>query len=199
MEYIKVNIDEMNQKMVFFDYREYEPGNKGKLVSRAFPFEKLAEKVPRVEQEVVGDIIGIYFEQRGDETNRHSEQQFSDHCEPLEEEVIDWCIELCKKACVELAYDEILKPPSIDEQVEDFIKEFFEEGESEPFEEKDFLSDFFTELEDDEIKEAGKSNLKVPVIETLEDKIENTFKTKQLESVDFLAEFFSQLDEENKE
>jgi len=46
-------------------------------------------------------------------------------------------------------WDELLKPPSVDEQVEDFIKQFFEE-EDEPLEQKDFLAEFFDELEEED-------------------------------------------------
>ena len=47
-------------------------------------------------------------------------------------------------------YDEILRPPTVDEQVEDFIKEFFENEEEEPLEQKDFLAEFFAELESED-------------------------------------------------
>ena len=46
-------------------------------------------------------------------------------------------------------WDELLKPPSVDEQVEDFIKQFFED-EDEPLEQKDFLAEFFDELEEND-------------------------------------------------
>ena len=52
--------------------------------------------------------------------------------------------------CVHEAYDELLKPPTVDQQVEDFIKEFFEDEEEEPLEQKDFLAEFFAELEEEE-------------------------------------------------
>ena len=44
------------------------------------------------------------------------------------------------RACVQEEWDELLKPPTVDQQVEDFIKEFFEDDEEEPLEQKDFLS-----------------------------------------------------------
>ena len=59
-----------------------------------------------------------------------------------------------KKACIEETWDELLKPPSVDEQVEDFIKQFFEE-EDEPLEQKDFLAEFFDELEEEADKESN--------------------------------------------
>ena len=58
-------------------------------------------------------------------------------------------------------WDELLKPPTVDQQVEDFIKEFFDEEEKDekPLEKKDFLAEFFQELEDEE-KEKDKSDSK---------------------------------------
>ena len=49
-------------------------------------------------------------------------------------------------------WDELLKPPTVDQQVEDFIKEFFEDDEEEPLEQKDFLAEFFAELEEEDDK-----------------------------------------------
>ena len=54
--------------------------------------------------------------------------------------------------CILEIYDELLKPPTIDEQVEDFIKEFFEEGDSEPLEQKDFLAEFFEEISENKFR-----------------------------------------------
>lgn len=44
MEYIKVHIDEMFQKQIFFEYRLIEEDKSNDMVSRAFPFAKLVEK-----------------------------------------------------------------------------------------------------------------------------------------------------------
>ena len=68
-----------------------------------------------------------------------------DHDVPIEEEDIPWMEEFVKKVCIDEVYDELLKPPTVDQQVEDFIKEFFEDDEST---ENDFLADFFDEGED---------------------------------------------------
>ena len=126
MEYIKFHIDEMEQEFVFCEYREITEDKKGPLKSRAFPFAKIIEKEPKIQELVDGPITGIYYEQRGNNTT--SERQWIDRIEPLEQETIDWIITLVKKICIEEVYDELLKPPTIDEQVEDFIKEFFEEN-----------------------------------------------------------------------
>ena len=199
MEYIKFHIDEMEQEFVFCEYRKIEEDTKGPLISRAFPFSKILEREPRIQELVVGPIIGIYYEQRGSRCT--SERQWIDRVEPLEEEVISWIIALVKKICIEEAYDELLKPPTIDEQVEDFIKEFFEEGDSEPLEQKDFLAEFFEELEPIE-QDSTKQNDPLATFfdedsdNTLNKRIEDRFNSTSLETVDFLAEFFDQLDED---
>ena len=199
MEYIKFHIDEMDQEFVFCEYREITEDKKGPLISRAFPFSKIIEKEPKLQELVEGAIVGIYYEQRG--SNATSERQWIDKVEPLEADLINWIIELVKKICVEEVYDELLKPPTIDEQVEDFIKEFFEEGDSELLEQKDFLAEFFEELEplgenapksDDALASIFTEDLDT----TLNKKIEERFNNTSLETVDFLAEFFEQLDDD---
>ena len=188
MEYIKVHIDEMFQKFIFFEYRLIEEDKSNDMVSRAFPFAKLVEREPKIEQLVEGTIIGIYYEQRG--SNITSERQWLDKNEVLDEDTIDYIKRLAVKVCVDLAYDEILKPPTIDEQVEDFIKEFFEEGDSEPLEQKDFLAEFFEELSDD------NEAVNVSTKKTISSQIEEKFNNTTLPQKDFLAEFFDQLEDE---
>ena len=198
MEYIKFHIDEMDQEFVFFEYRIIEENKKGPLISRAFRFAKIIEKEPKIQELVEGLIIGIYYEQRG--SNYVSERQWLDKVEPLETDLITWIIELTKKVCVEEVYDELLKPPTIDEQVEDFIKEFFEEGDSEPLEQKDFLAEFFEELEPLEQKSPEQNDALANFFEedtnTLDKRIKERFDNTSLETVDFLAEFFEQLDDD---
>jgi hypothetical protein len=201
MEYIKFHVDEMSQEHVFFEYRIIEEDKKGTLITRAFPFSKILEKEPKIEELVAGPIIGIYYEQRC--SSIVSERQWIDRIEPLEPELIDWIIELSKKVCVEEVYDELLKPPTIDEQVEDFIKEFFEEGDSEPLEQKDFLAEFFEELEPLEQKSNKQDDPLANFFEegqtstdTLDTRIKDRFNNTSLETVDFLAEFFEQLEDD---
>ena len=74
----------------------------------------------------------------------------------IDDEDIAHLIDLTKKICLKEVYDELLAPPSVDQQVEDFIKEFFEDEEDlddidndKPLDQKDFLAEFFAELEDD--------------------------------------------------
>ena len=148
MEYIKFNIDEMNQQKVFCEYREINDGEKGPMITRAFPLELLGEHEPKVLEMVAGEIIGIYYEKRG--STQVKETNYLDHSDSIEDEEIDWIEEFVKKVCINEVYDELLKPPTVDQQVEDFIKEFFEDEEDEPLEQKDFLAEFFAELEDEE-------------------------------------------------
>lgn len=148
MEYIKFNIDEMYQEVVFCEYREIKEGKKGPFIQRAFPFDRIVEHEPKIAEMVEGEIIGIFYEQKG--PTSVNEVQYLDHTETMSEEDIDWSIAFVKKACLEEMYDEILRPPTVDEQVEDFIKEFFENEEEEPLEQKDFLAEFFAELESED-------------------------------------------------
>lgn len=148
MEYIKFNIDEMNQQQVFCEYREFKDGEKGPMISRAFPLDVLGEQEPKILEMVSGEIIGIYYEKRG--SAKVKETNYLDHVEVIEDDLIEWIEEFVKKVCIHEVYDELLKPPTVDQQVEDFIKEFFEDEEDEPLEQKDFLAEFFAELEDEE-------------------------------------------------
>ena len=187
----------MDQEFVFFEYRKIEEDIKGPLISRAFPFSKILEREPKIQELVAGPIIGIYYEQRGS-SSIVSERQWIDRIEPLEPDLINWIVELVKKICVEEVYDELLKPPTIDEQVEDFIKEFFEEGDSEPLEQKDFLAEFFEELEPSQQNDSLVTSLHEhqTSADTLDKRIKDRFNSTSLETVDFLAEFFDQLDED---
>lgn len=47
MKYYKVNIDEMHQEKVFFEYREITEEVKGPLISRAFPLAGLGALEPK--------------------------------------------------------------------------------------------------------------------------------------------------------
>ena len=97
---------------------------------------------------VKGLITNIYYEQHG--TSIITEKKnINNEIIVLTSEEREFCVNIVKKACLEEEWDELLKPPSVDEQVEDFIKEFFEEEEDEPLEQKDFLAEFFKELEEE--------------------------------------------------
>ena len=128
MEFIKFEIDELTADSVFCQYREVTEEGKGELKTRTFPLDKIGQEVPDIPRLVAGTI--------------------TNNIVPLTEDEIIFCVETVKKACIDELWDELLKPPSVDEQVEDFIKQFFEEDD-EPLEQKDFLAEFFDELEDE--------------------------------------------------
>ena len=186
MEYIKFNIDEHQQASVFCVYKEVKDGVKGQTVQRAFPLEKISELEPKLLEMVAGEITGVYYETL--RPSYVSEVIYLDRVEPMTEEDIEWAVSFVKRACVDLAYDDLLKPPSIDEQVEDFIKEFFNDDDSEPVQQDDFLSKFFEEVEQEsEITE----DVKDVVAEHFEKAEEAPLKEK-----DFLSEFFAELEAE---
>ena len=153
MEYIKFEIDELTNNSVFCQYREITEDGKGPLLQRSFPIEKIAEEVPDIPRMVKGTITNIYYEQRGNFIITEK-KDINNTIVPLTEDETIFCVETVKKACIEEMWDELLKPPSVDEQVEDFIKQFFDE-EDEPLEQKDFLAEFFDELEEEADKESN--------------------------------------------
>tara|TARA_Y100000114_G_scaffold74568_1_gene68368 strand:- start:3008 stop:3481 length:474 start_codon:yes stop_codon:yes gene_type:complete len=153
MKYIKFNIDEMHQRMVFCEYRDFSKG-KGPMLTRTFPLDTIIEHEPRINDLIKGEEIGIYYELKGN--IQVKETQYIDRVETIDDETVEYIISFVEKACVNEAWDELLKPPTVDQQVEDFIKEFFDEDEKneEPLEKKDFLAEFFQELEEEDKQEA---------------------------------------------
>ena len=148
MKYYKVNIDEMHQEKVFFEYREITEELKGPLIGRAFSLAALGAIEPKFLDLVAGPFVGIYYESRGDSEAR--ETIWLEKRETISDENVAWLKEAAERACLNKEWDELLKPPTVDEQVEDFIKEFFDNDEDDkPLEQKDFLAEFFAELEND--------------------------------------------------
>ena len=74
--------------------------------------------------------------------------------EKISEEDEKYLVSIIERACEKNEFDYLNAPPSVDDQVEDFIKEFFDE-EDKPLEKRDFLEEFFAEL-DEEDKDADK-------------------------------------------
>ena len=184
MEYIKFCIDEHVQSNVYCMYKEIKDGVKGQTIQRSFPIEKIAEHEPKILEMIVGEIIGVYYENKG--SIEVSEIKYLDRDDPIPQEEIEWIKEFVKKVCLELAYDDLLKPPSIDEQVEDFIKEFFNDEDSEPIQQDDFLSKFF-----EEVDEAGGD------LAPSKDVVAEHFASVEeqpLQEKDFLSEFFAELE-----
>ena len=194
--YLKFHIDEMKQKKVFVVYKEIKAGEKTSLHQRALPLDLLAEKEPKVLEMVEGEIIGVYYERRGKD-NIVSEVQNGIVNVPILDEDIQYIEELSVKIAVEGKYDDLLKPPTVDEQVEDFIKEFFENDQTEPLEQKDFLAEFFddiSETTDETTDDTEEENVIDVVAEHFESVQEEPLKEK-----DFLAEFFEELENDDQD
>ena len=193
-KYWKFNVDDISQSMVFFEYTPKVEGERAKLVSRAIPLSKLLDIEQKLAEYLEGDTVGIYFEERPD--SLVSEKHFEDYIEPLEEDMYDYVRDITRRACVDKEFDELLKPPSIDEQVEDFIKEFFTDDESEEIEQNDFLEEFFSELGE----EADEEPLVVEksTNRSLPEEFEEEFNKKSATSRDFLSEFFAEIEQDDK-
>ena len=191
--YLKFMVDDIRQQMVFFEM--VSPSTNNKLEMRAVPLNKLLEVETRLAEYLEGDTVGIYFESASD--RRVEEKHYIDRTEPVEPEIIEYVIDLCKRACEDKEFDELLKPPSIDEQVEDFIKEFFTDDESEEIEQKDFLEEFFSELEEEAEAEPLVVSKDIKSRDLVEE-IKEEFEDTTAESRDFLAEFFAEIEEDDK-
>lgn len=192
--YIKFNIDEMRQQTVFAQFKEIKAGEKSKMIIRAFPMDVLAEKEPKILEMVAGEIIGVYYERRGKDSIV-SEIQNGISTVPIAEEDVDWIEHLVKEICINEKYDDLLKPPTVDEQVEDFIKEFFENDDTEPLEQKDFLAEFFSDIEGEADSDEEEST-------EIRDVVADHFATVEeqpLQEKDFLAEFFAELEDDQVE
>ena len=139
---------------MFCEYREISKEGKGPLIIKSFDLAKIGEVEPKVKEMVAGDIISVYYEQMGTRIP-HTEVQWLDgKIEHLSEADQEYLVKLIDRACNNNEFDYLNAPPSVDEQVEDFIKEFFDEEEK-PLEKRDFLEEFFAELdEEDKDKDA---------------------------------------------
>lgn len=158
--YIKVNIAERgDDPFAYFAIKDYEKGKRAPLISRHFPLDLISEQEPRLMEFVAGDIDNVYLEiKKGYTVNQTSEDGIT--VGELSEDAVEFLTNLTKIICLEEKYDELLAPPSVDQQVEDFIKEFFESENDpisefeniendKPLDQKDFLAEFFAELEED--------------------------------------------------
>ena len=190
--YLKFHIDEMKQQKVFVQFKEIIPGEKTSMQERAIPLDLLAEKEPKLLEMVAGEIIGVYYERRGKD-NVVSEVQNGIVNVPILEEDVQYIEELSIKIAVEKKYDDLLKPPTVDEQVEDFIKEFFENDQTEPLEQKDFLAEFF-----DDISETTDDTEEENVIDVVAEHFESV-QEEPLKEKDFLSEFFEELESDEQD
>ena len=139
---IKFNAIDIDSKIVYCFYRDISESKKTPGIERVFPYETFVEKEPKLKSMLEGDICSIYLQ------DSYTEKKSVDGThESLSEEETSYVKELVIRACSNLEFDELLKPPSIDDQIDNFIKEFFDENENTETQ-KDFLAQFFNELED---------------------------------------------------
>lgn len=139
---IKFNAIDTDSKIVYCFYRDTSEVKKATAIERTFPYETFSDLEPRLKNMLEGDVFSIYLE------DSYTEKKSVDGSfEPLNEEEILYVKELVIRACSKLEFDYLLKPPSIDDQIDNFIKEFFDENEDSDSQ-KDFLSQFFNEIED---------------------------------------------------
>lgn len=152
MEIIKFNAFDTNGKLVYCSYRKIETGKKSPAIERSLPFDKFIEQEPKLGEILEGACYYLYLEEDLLENKKVYEKKFIDETPDtdLTEEEIDYFKSLVLQACLEEKWDDLLKPPSVDEQVEDFIKEFFDEQEEEEGQSVDYLEEFFKELEEEE-------------------------------------------------
>jgi len=152
MEIIKFNAFDTEGKLVYCSYRKFEKGEKGTQIERSLPFDKFIESETKLGEILEGSCYSVYMEEKPE--MQIYEKKFLDDTPntDLTEGEKDYFRDIVKRACVNEEWDELLKPPSVDEQVEDFIKEFFEDTGSEELEQKDYLEEFFKELEEDSDK-----------------------------------------------
>jgi len=139
---IKFNAIDIDSKIVYCFYRDISEGKKSAAVERTFSYESFSDLEPKLKSMLEGDIFSIYLE------DSYTEKKSIDGSyEPLNEDETSYIRDLVIRACSKLEFDELLKPPSIDDQIDSFIKEFFDENKSSESQ-NDFLSQFFNDIED---------------------------------------------------
>ena len=171
MEYFKFHIDEDDAKLVYCEYRDLSKGKSSPLLVRSFPLEVIGDKETKLFDMVHGDITDVYYEEFNNDVRASEIKWFLGDIEHNSDEDVEWIKSFVKRSCVDEEYDDLVVPPSVDQQVEDFIKEFFEDDSStpdsglqptpfadddlanldseKPLDQKDFLAEFFAELEED--------------------------------------------------
>jgi len=142
MEYIKFNAIDMDNKLVYCAYRSFTTLEKGEMIQKSFPYDAFIAVEPKVAKLMEGLVYSIYLEQP---KNYDEKKSMDGSITGLTDEEIDICVKIVKKACIGEEYDDILKPPSVEEQVEGFLKDFYEDVDS-PLETKNYMEEFFNDI-----------------------------------------------------
>jgi hypothetical protein len=146
---IKFNAIDIDSKIVYCFYRDTSENKKSSGIERISSYDIFTEKEQRLKNMLEGDICSIYLQD--DYTEKKS---IDGTLESLSEEEITYIRDLVMRACYSLEFDDLLKPPSIDDQIDNFIKEFFDEKndsnsqKDDSNNQKDFLAQFFQEIDD---------------------------------------------------
>jgi len=151
MNIIKFSATDIDAKHVYCFFRDTSENKKNTGIEKIFDTEAFLEKEPQLKAMLEGDICSIYLE--GNYTEKKSiDGSFTS----LTEEEVIYVNSIVKKACIDLEYD-VLLVSNIDTQIDNFIKEFFDESQPtiekettvvSKEDEKDFLAAFFKELEE---------------------------------------------------
>lgn len=145
---IKFNAIDTEGKIVYCYFRDISENKKNSGIERHFSYDTFVEKEPILKSMLEGDIYSIYLE----DTYTEKKSLDGSHT-PLTASETDFIKNLVKRACVDLEFDTLLVS-TIDDQINSFIKEFFEETNTSNNQapvvdaQRDFLEDFFKDIED---------------------------------------------------
>jgi hypothetical protein len=145
---IKFNAIDIEAKVVYCYFRDISENKKNSGIERQFSYDTFVEKEPVLKSMLEGDIYSIYLE------DSYTEKKSVDGSyTSLTDYETEYVKDLVKRACVDLDFDNLLVS-TIDDQINNFIKEFFEETNTSSTTtplidtQRDFLEEFFKDIED---------------------------------------------------
>jgi len=145
---IKFNAIDIEGRIVYCYFRDISENKKNSGIERHFSYDTFVEKEPILKSMLEGDVYSIYLE------DSYTEKKSIDGSyTSLTDSETDYVKDLVKRACVDLEFDSLLVS-TVDDQINSFIKEFFEEtstsSDTSPIldTQKDFLEEFFKDIED---------------------------------------------------
>lgn len=147
---IKFNAVDIEGKVIYCYYRDTSENKKNPGIERTFPFEEFLEKESRLKEMLEGDVYSIYLQ------DSYTEKKSLDgSLVPLSDEETEYILEIVKKACITFDYDELLTRTLVDDQIDKFIRDFFDKpAEDQANVQDDFLAQFFKDIEDSEEKKS---------------------------------------------
>lgn len=127
-------------------YKAEIDDNTGAFISRdqlSIPLDKFMEAEPKITL-LTNGCYSIYLEEPQDV---YEKKFINGEITEFDERDLYVINTLMKKALQDRLYDDLLKPPSVEEQVDSFIKDFFNDPETNTEEQEKLLEEFFKELE----------------------------------------------------